>query len=101
MKCEQEKYYCGSTPRWRLQVREDEHRNGVGSKWTARFPPIKIIQVWEFDSKQEARSFEDKKTEEMLNTHGIDSCRGGLCNYGNVGGYRWWVRPHLRHLIPL
>ena len=40
------------------------------------------------------------KFEEFLVKYGIDSTRGGLQNYGKPGGYRWWCRGHLRHLVP-
>ena len=96
----QDKYYVGMTKKWRLDIREEEHFSGRGSKWTRRFPPIELIQFWEFQDKESAHIFECLKTEEYLNEFGIDSCRGGVCNYGNVGGYHMWVRPHLRHLIP-
>jgi predicted GIY-YIG superfamily endonuclease len=94
------KYYVGMTPYWRLEIREKEHFAGRGSKWTRRYPPIELLEVWEFPNKDTAHKFEIKKTEEYLHLHGIDSCRGGVCNYGREGGYNYWVRPHLRYLIP-
>ena len=100
MRLQNEKFYVGLTPSWRLKLREAEHARGSGAKWTGRYPPIEIIETWEFENKQEAELFEIQKTEEYLHLHGIDSTRGGLCNYGKEGGYKYWVRPHLRHLIP-
>ena len=97
---EKNKYYVGMTPHWRLEIREEEHFSGHGSKWTRRYPPIKLLDVWEFPDKESAHKFEIAKTEEYLHNHGIDSTRGGLCNYGTEGGYTFWVRPHLQHLVP-
>lgn len=94
------KFYVGLTPSWRLSLRESEHTHGVGAKWTTRYPPIELMDTWEFNTKREGGLFEIKKTEEYLHLHGIDSTRGGLCNYGKEGGYKYWVRRHLRHLIP-
>jgi len=100
MRLEQQKYYVGCTPSWRLFLREREHKQGGGARWTTRYKPIEILETWEFSTKAEAEIFEIEKTEEYLHLHGIDSTRGGLCNYGKEGGYRYWVRPHLKHLIP-
>ena len=99
------KHYFGTTPTWRKQTRLDEHRGGGGAKWTTLFPPVEdnpVVQTWRFGygQKKEAYAFENEKCEEFLNMFGIDSTRGGLQNYGKPGGYRWWVRGHLRHLVP-
>ena len=100
LRLQKQKYYVGMTPSWRLAIREQEHKDGWGAKWTSRFPPIELLESWEFDTREEAHVFEIQKTEEFLHRHGIDSTRGGLCNYGKEGGYEFWVRRHLRHLIP-
>ena len=97
----QNKYYVGVTPKHRLEVREKEHQQGGGSKWTTRYPPIQLIDTWEFPTKKQAERFENEKTEEYLHLYGIDSTRGGKCNYGQEGNYHFWVRPHLQHLIPI
>ena len=97
------KFYVGSTPLWRKAIRLDEHMSGFGAKWTSRYPPLldnPLIETWEFNSRKEAETFENQKCEEMLEMYGIDSTRGGLQNYGREGNYRWWVRKHLRHLVP-
>ena len=100
LRLEMRKFYVGLTPTWRLSIREQEHRDGTGSKWTNRFPPLELLKTWVFETKKEAEAFEISKTEEYLHLHGIDSTRGGVCNYGQEGGYHFWVRRHLRHLIP-
>jgi len=89
------------TKKWRLGIREKEHMEGRGSKWTKRFPPIKLLEVWNFLYKKDAHEFEIQKTEELLRSYGIDSTRGGLCNYGQEGGYNLWIRAHLKDLIPI
>ena len=103
MKLVEGKFYVGSTPLWRKETRLAEHRRGCGAKWTTRYPPVlddPIIETWVFSDRKAAEAFENEKCEEMLELYGIDSTRGGLQNYGQEGGYRWWVRLHLRHLVP-
>ena len=99
------KTYFGTTPFWRKEERLDEHHRGVGSKWTKRFPPIPnpVMNIWEgFQTRDEAYAFENQMCEEWMEVHGINSCRGGLQNYGQEGPpYHFWVRPHLKHLIPI
>ena len=102
---ENNKHYFGTTPTWRKETRLSEHRDGGGSKWTALYPPVEhnpVVRTWTFGygKKKEAYAFENQKVEEFLNLYGIDSCRGGVNNYGKPGGYRWWVRTRLRHLVP-
>ena len=103
LKLVEDKHYFGHTPTWRKQIRLNEHIRGTGSKWTRRFPPIgenPVVNTWGFDTRKEADFFENQKCEDFLNMYGIDSTRGGKQNYGDVGNYDWWVRSHLRHLIP-
>ena len=102
LKLTNNKHYFGHTPLWRKEARLEEHKKGVGAKWTARFPPVDkpVVQTWQFKTRKDANLFENQKCEEFLKRYGIDSCRGGKQNYGDVGGYRWWVRNHLRYLVP-
>lgn len=103
LKLVENKHYFGTTPKWRKPQRLSEHRDGGGAKWTQRFPPVEVdpvVRTWEFHNKKEAYAFEDRMCCEFLNRFGIDSTRGGLQNYGDVGQYSWWCRPHLRHLVP-
>ena len=104
LKLVQEKAYFGTTPSWRKQTRLLEHRDGGGAKWTARFPPVEhdpIVQTWNFPTRDEAYRFEEQVVKDYLMVHGIDSARGGMCNFGDVGGYRMWVPKGLRNLVPL
>ena len=100
LKLVQDKWYVGTTPKWRKDIRYDEHTRGIGSQWTSRYPPINVVDTWDYDSKKEAYQAEDDKCCEYLNRFGIDSCRGGLQNFRCPGYYRYWVRKHLRHLVP-
>jgi len=103
LRLEAGKHYFGSTPYFRKERRLGEHRDGGGAKWTARFPPLEpdpVVRLWHFAKRKDAEEFENEKCEEFLNRFGIDSTRGGRQNYGAEGGYRWWVRRHLRHLVP-
>ena len=98
------KHYFGTTPAWRKYIRMQEHISGAGSKWTRRFPPLpmcdSVIRTWDFKTRDEAYAFEDKKCCEFLNRYGIDSTRGGLQNADLGVPYKYWVRPHLQHLVP-
>ena len=99
------KTYFGTTPGWRKEERLREHRRGQGSLWTRRFPPVPdpVMNIWDgFETREEAYEFENTKTEEWMEIHGLNSCRGGLQNYGQEGPpWHFWVRPHLQHLIPI
>ena len=99
------KTYFGTTPGWRKEERLREHRRGTGALWTRRFPPVPdpVMNSWEgFETREEAYEFENTKTEEWMEIHGLNSCRGGLQNYGQEGPpWHFWVRPHLQHLIPI
>ena len=103
LKLAQKKHYFGTTPVWRKQKRLDEHYEGVASKWTRRFPPVAenpMVACWYFGTRKIAYDFEDVKCCEFLNKHGIDSTRGGLQNADLGVPYKYWVRKHLRHLLP-
>ena len=99
------KTYFGTTPGWRKEERLREHRRGTGALWTRRFPPVPdpVMNIWDgFETREEAYEFENTKTEEWMEIHGLNSCRGGLQNYGQEGPpWHFWVRPHLQHLIPI
>ena len=96
------RHYFGTTPSYRKDERLREHRIGVGAKWTKRFKPIDnpVIQTWDFKTRDEAYAFEDIKCCEFLNKYGINSTRGGLQNADLGVPYKYWVRPHLKHLVP-
>ena len=47
LECEKGKYYVGSTMKYYLERRFQEHKDGSGSKWTNQFKPIRIIKTIE------------------------------------------------------
>ena len=97
------KRYFGTTPKWRKDTRLAEHHAGTGSMWTQLYPPVKndtVAGTWEVPTREEAYKFENELTEDYLRANGIDSARGGLCNFREPGSYKFWVRKHLRYLVP-
>ena len=72
LKLEQEKYYIGKTNKPMLG-RYQEHLDGIGSSWTAKYKPIKILEEIANADVYE----EDKQTKKYMNLYGIDNVRGG------------------------
>jgi len=72
LECVKNRYYVGKTK----QLPSDrflDHLRGNGSAWTARFPPIKILETFpKCDSLDE-----DKYTEKFMFQYGINNVRGG------------------------
>lgn len=68
---ENDKYYVGRTDN--LNSRIDNHFNNIGSMWTKKYKPIKIIKIIKncdyFD--------EDKYTIKLMAKYGINNVRGG------------------------
>lgn len=72
LKLQEGKYYVGKTykePHERMQ----EHREGRGSQWTRKYPPIKLLYV------QSAQSplAEDEMVKKLMLRYGINNVRGG------------------------
>ena len=71
LELENSKYYIGKThnPNFRL----DAHFNSIGSSWTKKYKPIKLLKLIpncsDFD--------EDKYTKEYMLKKGINNVRGG------------------------
>jgi len=70
--CEEGKYYIGMTRR-KVEDRFKEHILGIGSEWTKRYKPIKIIK--EIENADEFD--EDKWTKKYMKQYGIENVRGG------------------------
>jgi len=71
LQLEQNKYYIGKTknPKFRLE----DHFNCIGSEWTKRYKPIKILEL-----KSNCDDYdEDKITRQYMDKYGINNVRGG------------------------
>lgn len=71
LKLKNDKYYVGkaSDP----HARYEKHLNGKGARWTRRYTPIEMIEVYETTNVFD----EDKTTKEYMSKYGIDNVRGG------------------------
>lgn len=70
LKLEEGKYYIGKTNS--LADRYRQHNEGTGSKWTAKYKPINIIDTHPGDGYDE-----DMYTKRYMSLYGIDNVRGG------------------------
>jgi predicted GIY-YIG superfamily endonuclease len=66
------KYYVGKTTN--MEARYIQHRDGMGSEWTRRYPPVKLLDCEECEHMMQ----EDFTTEALMAKHGIDNVRGGI-----------------------
>lgn len=66
------KYYIGKTTQ-DPQVRFQQHLSDQGTKWTAKYKPLKIIDTYESN----CHFAEDKTTKEYMIKFGIENVRGG------------------------
>eukprot|EP01036_Dinobryon_divergens_P034130 gene34130-44100_t len=64
-------YYVGKSVN--PEVRFEEHKNGIGSAWTKKHRPIRLLKVISDVSSFE----EDKQVKELMAKYGIDRVRGG------------------------
>jgi hypothetical protein len=71
LKLTNHKYYVGRTEN--LEFRLDTHFNNNGSKWTTKYKPIEIIEIFKNCDVYD----EDKYTIKYMNKYGIDNVRGG------------------------
>lgn len=56
LECSNGAFYTGYTDN--VEKRYQEHSLGKGAKYTRSFKPIKIAQVWNFESKSQAMTAE-------------------------------------------
>lgn len=71
LKLESGKYYIGKTND--LEKRYQQHASKNGSVWTKKYPPERILEVFE-----KADIFEEnKQTIKYMSMYGIDNVRGG------------------------
>jgi len=64
------KWYIGKTTK-ELTTRFNEHKNGYGSQWTTKYPPIKIIKIMDGDGIDE-----HNMTIRYMKDKGIENVRG-------------------------
>lgn len=68
---ENDKYYIGKTKN--INFRLDNHFNSIGSSWTLKYKPLKIVE--KIDNCEDFD--EDKYTLKYMNKYGINNVRGG------------------------
>jgi predicted GIY-YIG superfamily endonuclease len=73
LKLEENKYYVGITRD--LDERLSLHKEGEGARWTALYPPVKVLFVKVYRTRKNALKAENKATL-ILAKHGKD-VRGG------------------------
>ena len=83
LKCEQDKYYIGTTTR-AIKSRIDEHLNKFGSEFTKRYKLLEIDNIIEGVDEFE----EDRYVKIYMNEYGIDNVRGGSYSEINLPSYK-------------
>lgn len=71
LQLEQNKYYIGKTKN--PFIRLDDHFNGMGTNWTNKYKPIKILEIISNCDDYD----EDKMTLIYMDKYGVDNVRGG------------------------
>ena len=66
------KYYNGFKTK-NIDKRYKDHLNGIGSEWTKKYKPVKLISSFISSSNFD----EDKYTKEYMSKYGIENVRGG------------------------
>ncbi len=71
IKCADDSYYVGSTPH--LEFRMAQHRDGIGSTWTAARRPLKLVFCYEvhriedaFYLERQVKGWRRKKKEALI-----------------------------------
>ena len=65
------KYYVGKTTD--MNRRYKEHKDGIGSSWTSKYKPVKILEVRPVKDAYD----ENNTTKDLMKKYGIDNVRGG------------------------
>jgi predicted GIY-YIG superfamily endonuclease len=71
LQCEKGKYYVGKTTD--IMRRYEEHSSGKGSAWTAKYKPVKMLEVKPMTSLHD----ENNITKDYMKKYGIEHVRGG------------------------
>ena len=82
-------YYIGTTTR-EFEDRLLEHKDGYGSKWSAKHGFHSVVEVHEV-SRDDASRLEDEKTIEYMRRFGHQGVRGGNFTYSKEDGATWWL----------
>jgi GAG-polyprotein viral zinc-finger/GIY-YIG catalytic domain len=93
LKLQQGKYYVGKTNK-PTKDRVDEHRNGNGTAWTKKYPPLHLIK--EIEATDCHR--ENNETLNYMEQYGIENVRGGI--YSKVrlsAAEETTIQQHFRH----
>ena len=62
-----------------LSQRLHDHWRGLGSAWTKRYPPLRVLDIIR-TTNESALGLEEAKTMELKLTYGWNSTRGGTWN---------------------
>ena len=84
LECEDNRYYIGKTnnPVFRIE----QHNNGVGTVWTQKYKPIKVVETIETNDALD----EDKITKKYMMKSGIEFVRGG--SYTKIKLDDWMIK---------
>ncbi len=79
------KYYIGKTNN-HVGIRFSQHKNDKSCSWTAKYPPIELLETIESNDDLD----EDKITKKYMMKYGIDNVRGG--SYTKVELDDWMIK---------
>ena len=65
------KYYVGKTTD--MNRRYKEHKDGIGSSWTSKYKPVKILEVRPVKDTYD----ENNTTKDLMKKYGMNNVRGG------------------------
>ena len=71
LKLENGNYYVGKSTN--VSHRYRQHRDGIGSAWTSKHRPVKIVEVRKLKDEYD----ENNTTKDYMKRYGIDKVRGG------------------------
>ena len=80
LKCKGNRYYVGQTVNIARRLRE--HQEGVGGWFTAKYPPIGVVDNFYvgYMTEKEAMYYENQTTARYMEIYSIDKVRGGDFN---------------------
>jgi len=71
LQCKGGKYYVGKTAD--VMRRFEQHKNGKGSAWTKKYPPVRLMECKPMTSPHD----ENNITKDMMEKYGVENVRGG------------------------